>query len=212
MRHNKIGFVVGLTAEARILDGCGFLVAVGGGSSEGAMRAAEALIVLGAEALISFGLAGGLAPEWRPGEIIIPETVREYEDIYECDPDLLTWLGGANTAAMLADKYIAETASQKAGLFQKFGAAAVDMESGAVARVATAATVPFAVLRAIADPSIRDLPPAALVALNSAGRIGLTRVITSIVRRPGQLPSLLALAGDAAAARKTLRQKVQTLP
>ena len=82
------------------------------------------------------------------------------------------------------------------------------MESGAVATVAAAAGVPFAVLRAICDPADRDLPRAALVGLDDAGRIAPMRVLWSLIRNPGQIGGLIALAGDAAAAREALRARV----
>jgi adenosylhomocysteine nucleosidase len=88
---------------------------------------------------------------------------------------------------------------------------AVDLETGAVARVAAAHGLPFAVLRAICDPAERDLPPAALVALNARGAIGLARVAGSLIAWPGQVPALLRLAADAAAARRSLARRVAAI-
>jgi len=211
MRRAKIGFVVGLRAEARLLRGLGFQVAIGGGMPEGAARAAESLIAADAEALISFGLAGGLVFGIAAGAIVIPSRVRESDQVFVCDTDLVGWLGGATATTMLAGQEIAVTAMRKADLFARSGASAIDLESGAVARVATAATVPFAVLRAVADPADRDLPPAALIALNAAGRIGIGRVTASVLRHPGQLGALIALARYAGAAKKALTRKLQHL-
>jgi adenosylhomocysteine nucleosidase len=87
----------------------------------------------------------------------------------------------------------------------------VDLESGAVARVALAHGLPFAVLRAVADPAERNLPPAALLALDGAGRIGILRVLGSVFGNPGQILGLLALARDAAAARRALVGRVRTM-
>jgi len=82
------------------------------------------------------------------------------------------------------------------------------MESGAVAAASAEAGVPFAVMRAVCDPAGRTLPPAALVALNSAGRLVAARLAMSILGRPGQLVQLFGLARDAAAARRALRSRV----
>jgi len=60
------------------------------------------------------------------------------------------------------------------------------------------------VLRAIADPAVRELPPAALVPLDDDGRPALGRVLASVMRRPQQLPTLLAVAREA-------RQALQAL-
>jgi adenosylhomocysteine nucleosidase len=50
------------------------------------------------------------------------------------------------------------------------------------------------------------LPPAALVALNPDGRIGLMPMVRSLITRPDQIPRLLALARDASRARQALIQ------
>ncbi len=71
--------------------------------------------------------------------------------------------------------------------------------------------MPFAVLRAICDPAERSLPAVALAALDARGVIGVWRVITSLTARPGQLPALLALAVDAAAARRSLVERVRQI-
>jgi adenosylhomocysteine nucleosidase len=60
------------------------------------------------------------------------------------------------------------------------------------------------VIRAVCDAAERDLPPAALAALDAHGAIGLSRLIGSIIRSPRQLPALFRLAGDAKAAHHTL--------
>jgi adenosylhomocysteine nucleosidase len=169
------------------------------------------LITEGASALVSFGLAGGLRPGLAPGAVLVPGRVVEGDHAYECDPALVTMLGGATIGAMLAGKEIAVTAAAKAALFAASGADAIDLESGAVARVALANGLPFAVLRAVADPAERDLPPAALLALDGGGRISLLRVLGSVFGNPGQVSGLLALARDAAAARRALVGRLRTL-
>jgi nucleoside phosphorylase len=84
--------------------------------------------------------------------------------------------------------------AEKARLHAQTGALAVDLESGPVARVAVEAGVPFAALRAIADPAWRGLPPAALLALDEGGRPRLAAVFGSIVKNPVQIPGLIATA------------------
>jgi adenosylhomocysteine nucleosidase len=211
MDHEKIGFVTGLTAELALLKGMRFMGRAGGGTPAGAAEAAAHLVDEGAEALVSFGLAGGLHPALAAGAVLVPGAVIEGAETHVCDPALLAWLGGETCAAMLAGAAISVTAGEKANMFAASGAAAIDLESGAVARIAGARGVPFAVLRAICDPAGRDLPPAAMVALNSTGRIAFLRVIASVLRHPGQVPVLLQLAADAKAARLALQRRVSML-
>ncbi len=193
-----IGFVTGLAAEARLLPAA--LVAIGGGTPTGARHAAERLIAQGAEALVSFGLAGGLDPALPPGTIVIPRAVLVDGVRHPTTP----LLASPTRDLILQTPTVLATTAEKRAAFAATSAAAVDLESGAVAQAAAAHALPFAVLRAICDPAGRDLPPAALAALDSAGTIGLLRVLASLARHPTQLPALLRLAADAAAARRAL--------
>ena len=62
----------------------------------------------------------------------------------------------------------------------------------------------FAVIRAIADPAGRVLPRAALAGLGPDGEPRPIAVLGELVRRPWELPALLAVAGDARRALATL--------
>ena len=68
----RIGTVVGLAAEAVIARRLGWRVAIGGATAAGAQAAARRLIDEDIDALVSFGLAGGLDPALRPGALIVP--------------------------------------------------------------------------------------------------------------------------------------------
>ena len=120
---------------------------------------------------------------------------------WDADPALL---GDATPGSLWGGGAVLATAADKAALFRRSGAVAVDLESAAVARVARRRGLPFAVLRAVCDPAERDLPPAALIALDPAGRIGLRGVLASVLAKPRQVPALLTLGADAGAARRAL--------
>ncbi len=200
-----LGIITGLTAEARLARPLG-LARAGGGTPEGAEAAAEWLVGQGVEGLVSFGLAGGLDPALRPGDVVVPLRVREGDRVIATDK-LLSARFGVPGGMLLAGGAVVAGAGEKARLFEQTGAIAVDLESGAVARVAARHGLPFAVLRAICDPAERDLPPAALVALDNSGAIGLWRVLASVARHPGQVRALIALGRDAAAARAALKRR-----
>jgi adenosylhomocysteine nucleosidase len=202
------GIVVGLTSEARIARRLGWKVAVGGGTFPGAEAAARDLVAQGVSGLVSFGLAGGLDPALRPGRLIVPVAVHTGGHDYLADPALSKRLGGGTPHRLLGADRIAPTAEEKRRLWQSTGAAAIDLESGAVARIALDEGLPYAVLRAICDPAERDLPPAAMVALGQSGAIGMLRVLRSVLAYPGQVPGLLVLGRDAAAARRALIGRV----
>lgn len=201
---SRPGFVVGLTAEARVAERFGYPVCVGGGTPAGAADAAYQLVEQGVNALVSFGFAGGLDPALRPGALIIPSAILSEGHSYAAEPTLADRFGGLTGHRLVADSLAATDAVAKRRLHAATGAHAIDLESGSVARVALAHSLPFVVVRAISDAADRDLPPAALLAVDKRGRIDLIRVLGSLLRQPKQLPALLALASDAAAARRSL--------
>lgn len=208
-RHPAI--VVGLNAEARLARRLGVPVFIGGGTAAGAEAASRRAITAGADALVSLGLAGGLDPTLRPGALLVPEAVLSRGQSIATDVTLSRWLGGTTPLRILGADGIAADATAKHLLWQDSGAAALDLESGAVARAAVERSLPFAVLRVICDPAERDLPPAALAALDSLGAIGLARVLASVLAHPGQMPALRALAADAATARRALARWIAAI-
>lgn len=208
MDSERIGIVVGLKAEAKIARKLGWDVAIGGGGAAGATKAVELLIGRGCTALISFGLAGGLDPTLRPGRLIVPRGVRLGEEYASCDPALSARLGGMTDHIMLGGDHLLATADSKRRVWRAVRAHAIDLESAAVARAARAHGLPFAVLRAVCDPANCSLPPAARIALDNAGAIGMWRILHAILRGPRQVPDLFALARDAATARRALKHRV----
>ena len=206
-----IGVVVGLEAEARLARRLGVPVEIGGGHAEGALAAASRLVARGVSGLVSFGLAGGLDPALAPGAILVPPVVLLETDCWNADPALMAQLGGPSSGTLYGGGHIVATAAAKAALHARTGAVAVDLESAAVAQVARRHGLPFAALRAVCDPASRDLPQAAVMALDATGQIGAWRVGSAIMARPWQIPALIRLASDAARARHMLVTRVRAL-
>jgi len=211
-----VGFVTGLAAEAKLLRPLGghHPIALSGATAEGAERAVQQLLRAGVRAVVSFGVAAGLDPALRPGEIVLPERVVQGERVFATDPALRAWLGGRTGAvggSLLHSDALVASGGEKRRLFEATGCAALDMESGSAARMADEACLPFAALRAVCDPAWRDLPPAAVCAIGADGRIDAVRLAVSLLRYPSQLPVLFALARDAAAARRALRVRTSSI-
>ena len=207
----NIGIVVGLKAEEKIARKLGWTIAIGGGRAAGAAAAVQSLVDRGASALVSFGLAGGIDPILGPGAILVPQAVRLDGQIVACDPVLGARLGGLTDHVLLAGDELLDTADNKRRVWHDLHVHAIDLETGAVARAALAHGLPFAVLRAVCDPANCSLPPAARAALDIDGAIGMWRVLHSVLTNPRQIPDLLALARDAATARRALVRRVDEL-
>lgn len=215
----QIGAVTGLAAEAECLRKAGRtseppIIFVSGASAARARDGAVLLAENGAAGLLSFGLAGGLDPGLRAGTLILARAaMAEDGTVYAADKD---WR--ARLKAEIGDRLVVAegtlagrdrpvlSAQDKQALFRALGAAAVDMESHAVAAVARKFSLPFMAVRAIADPAARSVPDFALMALGPDGRIRPEAVPAGLLARPWKIPGLLGLAMETRAAMKSLRR------
>ncbi len=220
----SVGIVVALKAEARSLIKKSVLpetsvrlpesalLRLAGMGPDRAGRAADALVVEGTTALISWGCAGGLQGSILPGTLILPEK------ILTSDPEpffvdiswrerLLRRLQGhldIVTGPLIESRNVLSSSLEKTALFEKSGALAVDMESAAVARVAAAAQLPFLAVRAISDSARWAIPPPFLDATDVFGRVRHFQLLMGLARRPQLLPSLIRLGVSFRAAQNTL--------
>jgi hopanoid-associated phosphorylase len=217
----KVAAVTGLEAEARLFRRAGLKAVASGGIATRTVALAAALLDEGADGLVSFGIAGALAPQLRPGTLLLPRAVIEESGArHPVDAAWHARVMQAFAAKRLeseardlfgADLAVA-SAARKATLFHATGAIAVDLESHLVAREAARAGRPFLVLRAIADPATRNLPPAAVNGLDASGNPALGRVLMSVARHPGQIAALLRLAGDTRRALSALGSAMDAKP
>jgi adenosylhomocysteine nucleosidase len=199
----------GLEAEARIARRAGLPTVVGGGDHRRTVKVVEEA-ASAAECLVSFGIAGALAPGLRAGDIVLSTEVIDDDRIWLSSDRLQPLLSelarqiGATEGPVLGARAVLATKADKHRAWKETGALAVDLESVVVARAAAALGIPFVVLRAVADPASRELPPAALVPLKEDGNPDMGQVMASVMRRPRQLPSLFGVAREA-------RQALQAL-
>ncbi len=202
-----LGIVTGFGAEAALLAGGSWRVAMAGGRPGRAVELARALAADGCTALVSFGIAGGLAPGLAAGTVVVGEAVVHRGRRLACAPALLAGIAARRGVIAAADAVVADPAA-KAALFAATGALAVDLESWGVAEAADEAGLPFAVLRAVADPAGRALPPAAAEGLDEAGKVRLGAVLLSLLKDPTQLPGLVRVGLDTGAALAALKRAV----
>jgi adenosylhomocysteine nucleosidase len=210
--------VCGLKREAAILAGPGRTTLCGDASTL-RLRLAEAAS-LRPSLVVSWGLCGALDPRFRPGDLILGAEVVSGGGAVRADEavtsSMAQRLGGAG-ARVVVERLAASdapilTAAAKAELRRATGAVAVDMESLIAGQYALKQRIPFAILRAVADPAERDLPPFVLKAVDSDGGVDTVAIIGALIRSPSQFAGLRALAADSRAAFRALKRCRSLLP
>ncbi|MFZ0499503.1 MAG: hypothetical protein WAM52_10235, partial [Steroidobacteraceae bacterium] len=93
---------------------------------------------------------------------------------------------------LTSDRPVA-TPEAKAAAWRESRAAAVDMESAAIAQVARQAGLPFIALRVIVDTASDQLP-AAVIAASGGGQLRLGRLLAALLRAPGDVGGLIRLS------------------
>jgi hopanoid-associated phosphorylase len=202
----RVLVVCGLRFEAKIAAGAG--VAVVCAQNATLADTLTAAIAAGCDGIVSFGTAGGLIDALRPGDWVVARTIFDGTRRLACDAEwsqsLRQKLPHAHDVTVAGVAIPVAGTHAKRALHTACGAAAVDMESQIAAQIAYTRKIPFVCCRVVIDPVERSLPPAALAGMRADGSTDVLAVLASLCRRPGQLPDLLAVARDAAVARRAL--------
>lgn len=171
-------------------------------TGDGAPSASEAVARLldafAPSALLVLGIAGGLSPQLRWGDVVAAREVRTPEGRSIAADHV--WTGRAIAAGAIAGvaysaPRLVGTASEKARV--RDGAAdgracIVDLESWALGSAATRAKIPFAVIRAVSDAHDEELPLLVRLAQRGDGSLSRLRIALLATTNLRQVPSLLA--------------------
>jgi adenosylhomocysteine nucleosidase len=183
-----------------------------------AERAARDAIARGARALVSWGLAGGLAPHLDAGAIVAPREVidsggRAFAVTADWHAALVAAIGDREVAGLrsiLTVTAALESPRAKQAAALATGAEAADMESGAIARAALESGVPFTVVRVIVDTAADSLPPDAEHWIDARGERRIAPVVGAAFH-PAQWSALWHLARRYGAARRSLERLASVL-
>lgn len=198
----------GLARERRIAMGIG-VEAVGAGGDPARLRILlEGRPVPGCRAVVSFGIAGGLDPSLKPGDVVIGTGIVSRDGRRSADLDaaaaVVGLLAGLPNRVISADLAGVDAAvlsvADKASLRDSTNAAAVDMESHVAAAFAGRHGLPFAAIRVICDPADRALPAFAANALTPEGEPDIKGVLSALVTGRARLGDLIRLGRDSNAA------------
>ena len=169
---------------------------------ERARQAARQLIEAGVDCLVSFGVAGALAPALKPGDLVAPQQVYEAGEKYTVNAALPTSMqeclfrnnSTIHTGPLACAAQPLASVAAKQELFRQTGAIAVDMESAAVLEMAQSNGLTACVLRVIVDDAHTVLPAAALRRVDEFGRTDMPGLVSDLLSAPRQIPAILRLA------------------
>lgn len=143
----------------------------------------ESVRALQPQALIMAGLAGALAPHLAVGNVVIHGACGSISALAH----------QVHRGTITSSPDIVATPSQKAALFLKTGALAVDMESAAAHNLARSLSIPFLAVRAISDTAAEPLDPQFLQLVDAHGRPRIGRALGRLAIHPTSLPGLIHL-------------------
>jgi hopanoid-associated phosphorylase len=205
--------VTGLVQEARIAAGPGKAVIC---SSSDPQQLRALLTVFDPSTIrgvISFGVAGGLDPSLKSGDVVVATEVtagdaRWFAGLSLAEDQIAALaMGGRRIVrgGLAGVEEVVVAQACKAALRSETGAAAVDMESHIAAAYAAEAGLPFAALRVISDPASRALPALARAAIKPNGDVDLRKIFHGLMQNPTTLRALVSTGIDFNRALKSLR-------
>lgn len=183
---------------------------VAGIGPERAALAAQRALEAGADALISFGSAGGIDPRAQSGSLWLTADIVDQPAPTEISRTFREQIAQQLVALepacgrIVQCESVLHTVAQKQKLFELSSAQAVDMESAAIAQVARANNCPFVALRVVLDEATVAMPAELVDACDEYGVVRPLTMARTLLTRPHVWPSLMPLARSQAKVRKTL--------
>jgi len=206
----------GFLAREGGLNGRRTVIVLAGPGRENARRAAE-LLIDGhkPERIISAGFAGALSKNLKRNDILLADRVvcGTDEIAVELPPSLAAASGpGVLRGTLLTCDHVVRLPAERQKLLAQFGAAAVDMETFAVAEVCRRRQTPFSSIRVINDLADETLPPDLEHLMNqrsAAGRFGAA--LGALWRRPASAKEMYQLRENALVASGELAKFIKGL-
>lgn len=162
----------------------------------------------GCRGIVSYGVAGGLGPDLRSGDIVVGSEIVGPNGSIPTDDVWSAWLLSAMPTAVYGPiagiDFPISARDSRSELQRRSGALAVDMESHLIAQLAVANAMRFVALRVVIDAAGRNIPPTALACVSSDGDTSRWRLSRLLLGRPSDTLDVIKLSADWWLARKAL--------
>jgi adenosylhomocysteine nucleosidase len=148
--------------------------------------------------VIMAGLAGGLDPSLKIGDVVIDGGAGDLIAMPDC-----------RRGRIHTTRRVVSAPQDKADLFRTTGASAVDMENDIVREWARGRGAEFIAIRAISDRADQSLDATLLRIVDEWGRPRVPALVRALLSRPSLLTQLLRLGSDSKKAARWLGTAVQ---
>jgi hypothetical protein len=166
----------------------------------GGRRLPAAAWVSEAELILLCGVAGGLDPSLVIGDIVIDDSDGMIPAEIEC-----------RRGAIHSAEKIVSSPEEKAELFARTGALAVDMEQTAVRTFAAGIGIPVVGIRAVSDTAQQNLDPVVVRLVDDRGNPRAGSIAKNLLLRPSLIPYLRALNKNTNIALASLGETVRRI-
>ncbi len=200
------------------------LVATGIGIAQAQLAARRALQILPPPRMvISTGVAGGLSPDLKAGDLVIADRMLIESEGGSCDDAGQVAPGtiglarralehhGLNAAAgpILTARRVLSSAAAKREAHARWGAIAVDMESAAIAIEMAQCAAPFVCIRAIIDEAGDEIPGFELA--DPSGHVSSLKAAAYFIRNPSALTRVPAILKNLKLATNSIASALEAL-
>ncbi len=183
------------------------IAVVQAGVGTGAARKAASLLVeAGAVRLVSTGVAGGLDPSLKAGDIVVATTVlspRKSGSAYimRCDQHLSDAIAqrletqglDVKRGPVFTSSAALCSVDEKRRLFRETGALVVDMEASGLAGAALGFGASVVVIKVVCDDADQAVPEELAGALREDGSVNIMKIFSAVLKNPRIAKRLMAI-------------------
>ena len=194
----KIGIIVGLEREKKLLNKTDFLI-VEAGYNKNAIGASKKVLKNDVDVVVSFGLAGSIDKNLKNGEIIIPSFIVNHQKKKRFTSEKFSRLfistlniqQNFNQGLYTSNKIENLNTLNKTNKIKNVSA--VDMESFYILEESRNKKIPFCCIRVIFDDLNFNIPRFIGKSIDENGKVIFKKLIKGILKKPQNIGSLFVM-------------------
>ena len=194
----KIGIIVGLEREKKLLNKTDFLI-VEAGYNKNAIRATKKVLKNDVDVVVSFGLAGSIDKNLKNGEIIIPSFIVNHQKKKRFTSEKFNrlFISTLNIQQKFNQGLYTSNKIENLNTLNKTNkiknVSAVDMESFYILEESRNKKIPFCCIRVIFDDLNFNIPRFIGKLIDEDGKVIFKKLIKGILKKPQNIGSLFVM-------------------